>query len=368
MKNSARAATAAFVVSTCLAAHGADAQTAPFYQGKQISLLINFTPGGPTDTEGRLVARHLGAHIPGNPTIISRNMGGAGGLIGTNYLGEVAPPDGLTLGYFTGVGSKAMMADPGLRIDIRKFGFVAAGPGISITYVRSDVPPGLKVPPDIMKAANFWMGGFTPDDGKDLRERMELDFLGVRYNYITGYKGSAEARLALQQNEIQMFTESMPTYRSSIEPALFKTGEVIPTWYDPLDDGETLYKSPDAEGIPALPYDQFLKQVKGELPKTELWDAYRLLNAVDTSFLRVLLMPPGTPPEEVAIVQKALADLDNDADFKTDAMTTIKFVPRFLTDTKTVGLFYKSMDPDPKLRQFLQHYIAEGVQLANSHK
>ena len=258
MKRSSHAATAAVVVSTCLAACGADAQTAPFYQGKQLTLLINFTPGGPTDTEGRLVARHLGAHIPGNPAIIARNIPGAGGLIGANYVGEVAPPDGLTLGYFTGFGSKAMMADPALRVNILKFAFVAAGPGISVTYIRSDVPPGLKVPADILKAKDFWAGGLTPDSDKDVRERMELDFLGLHYNYISGYKGSPEARLALQQNEIQMYPESMPTYRSSIEPGLVKTGEVIPVWYDPLDDGENFYKSPDAEGIPALPYDQFL--------------------------------------------------------------------------------------------------------------
>ncbi len=241
-------------------------------------------------------------------------------------------------------------------------------PGISVTYIRNDVPPGLKVPADIMKTKNFWVGGFTPDDGKDLRERMELDFLGFPYNYLTGYKGSAEARLALQQNEIQMLPESMPTYRSSIEPALVKTGQVIPTWYDPLDDGETLYKSPDAEGIPALPYDQFLKQVKGELPKGEMWDAYRQLNAVDTSFLRVLLMPPDTPQQELAIIQKAFDELANDADYKADAMTTVKFVPQFLTDDKTTALFRKSMKADPKVLQFLKDYIAQGEKLANSHR
>jgi tripartite-type tricarboxylate transporter receptor subunit TctC len=368
MKRSSHAAAAAVFAAACLTGCAAAAQTAPFYLGKQLTVLINFTPGGPTDTEGRLVARHLGAHIPGNPAIIARNIPGAGGLIGANFVGEVAPPDGLTLGYFTGFGSKAMMADPALRVNILKFAFVAAGPGISVTYIRSDVPPGLKVPADILKAKDFWAGGLTPDSDKDVRERMELDFLGLHYNYISGYKGSPEARLAVQQNEIQMYPESMPTYRSTIEPALVKTGQVIPVWYDPLDDGETFSKSPDAEGIPALPYDQFLKQVKGELPKTQMWDAYRVLNAVGTSFLRVLVMPPGTPPEEVAILQKALADLDNDADYKADAMTAIKFVPRFLIDDKTVRLFHNTMNPDPKLRQFLQDYIAKGEDLANSHK
>jgi uncharacterized protein VirK/YbjX len=79
-------------------------------------------------------------------------------------------------------------------------------------------------------------------------------------------------------------------------------------------------------------------------------------------------MPPGTPPEQVAIMQKALIELADDADYKADAMTTIKFVPRFLIDDKTVRLFRNTMNPDPKLRQFLQDYIAKGEDLANSHK
>jgi tripartite-type tricarboxylate transporter receptor subunit TctC len=368
MKRSSRAVTAAVGVLTCLAACGAHAQTAPFYQGKQLSLIINFAPGGPTDAEGRLVIRHLLTHIAGDPTVVVRNMPGASGLIGANYLGEVAPPDGLTLGYFSGFATSALMADPALRVDVLKFAFVAAGPGITVTYIRSDVPPGLKVPADIMKAKDFWAGGMTPDGEKDIVERMQLDFLGLHYNHIAGYAGSAEARLAVQRNEIQVYAESMPTYRASIEPDFVKTGLVIPLWYDPLDDGEHFYTSQDADGIPALRYDQFLEQMKGELPKTQMWDAYRVLNAVGTSFLRVLVMPPGTPAAAVAIMQKAFAELNDDEDYKREAVATMKFIPRFLVDDKTVRLFHNTMNPDPKLRQFLKDYIAEGERLDASHK
>jgi hypothetical protein len=71
-----------------------------FYRGKTLTVLINFAAGGPTDIEGRLVARFLGKHLPGQPLIVVQNMPGAGGVTGTNYLGEVAKPDRLTLGYF----------------------------------------------------------------------------------------------------------------------------------------------------------------------------------------------------------------------------------------------------------------------------
>ena len=75
----------------------------PFYRGKTLTVLINFATGGPTDIEGRLVGRFLGKHLPGQPSIVVQNMAGAGGVTGTNYLGEVAKPDGLTLGYFQSV-------------------------------------------------------------------------------------------------------------------------------------------------------------------------------------------------------------------------------------------------------------------------
>ena len=73
----------------------------PFYKGKRLTIMINFAPGGPTDIEGRLLARHIAKHIDGQPLIIVQNMDGAGGLIGTNYLGEVAPKDGSVVGFLT---------------------------------------------------------------------------------------------------------------------------------------------------------------------------------------------------------------------------------------------------------------------------
>src|SRR5260370_6473619 len=74
----------------------------PFYKGKRLTLLINFAAGGPTDIEGRLFAKYLVKHIEGQPGVIVQNMDGAGGLIGAQYLGEVAPRYGTVLGYLSG--------------------------------------------------------------------------------------------------------------------------------------------------------------------------------------------------------------------------------------------------------------------------
>ena len=75
--------------------------SAEFFSGKTLTMVNNYPPGGASDTEGRIFARHLSKHIPGNPKIIFKNVAGAGGLKGFNWLGEVAKPDGLTASFYT---------------------------------------------------------------------------------------------------------------------------------------------------------------------------------------------------------------------------------------------------------------------------
>ena len=144
----------------------------PYYQGKNITFFINFSAGGPTDIEGRIVARHLARHIPGNPTIVVQNMSGGGGVTGINFLGEVAKHDGLTLGYFTGPYNHQMMKSSTLRVDLMKVPFIASVQGVTVCYIRSDVAPGIKKPTDIAKAERFRAGGLSFDSNKDLRFRL----------------------------------------------------------------------------------------------------------------------------------------------------------------------------------------------------
>lgn len=127
-----------------LSVHGLAAEKAPFYQGKTLNVVINFGPGGPTDIEARIFAKHLPKHIPGQPTVTVQNMGGGGGLTAANYIGEVAKPDGLTAAYFTGSLFQQQIKDPALRVDLGKFGFITGVHGVTVSYIRADVPPGHK--------------------------------------------------------------------------------------------------------------------------------------------------------------------------------------------------------------------------------
>ena len=134
---------------------GLAAEKAPFYQGKTLNFIINFAAGGPTDIEGRVLTKHLVKHIPGQPTVTIQNMGGGGGVTAINYIGEVAKRDGITAAYFTGSLFHYQTKEPTLRVDLSKFGFITGIHAVTVSYIRADVPPGIKKPSDLMKAQRF---------------------------------------------------------------------------------------------------------------------------------------------------------------------------------------------------------------------
>src|SRR5437764_981341 len=108
---------------------------AQYYKGKTVTMIVNYPAGGPTDIEGRIIAQHLPAHIPGNPTVVVKNVGGAGGVIGTNQLGEAAP-NGETIGFFTLDLIAEFVGNPALRVNYADFVFIAGVENPLVVYMR----------------------------------------------------------------------------------------------------------------------------------------------------------------------------------------------------------------------------------------
>ena len=121
-----------------------DTALAQFYKGKTVTMIVNYPAGGPTDIEGRIIAQHLPAHIPGNPTVVVKNVGGAGGVLGTNQLGD-AVPNGETIGFFTLDLIAQFVGNPALRVNYADFVFIAGVENPLVVYMRKDTPPGIKV-------------------------------------------------------------------------------------------------------------------------------------------------------------------------------------------------------------------------------
>jgi hypothetical protein len=332
----------------------AAAANEPFYKGKRLSVLINYGAGGPADIEGRLFARHIGRHIDGNPTIIAQNIDGAGGLVGTTYLGEIAPKDGTMMGHLTGVAWRWAFDPERFRVDFNTYEFLGYQTATTVAYVRTDVPPGIKVPTDIIKARGIISGGLGPDNGKDLQIRLALDLLGIPHRHVTSYRSSAHARLALQQGEINFYSESPPSYRGVVHPGIVKEGLAIPVWHE-SERGSIAAKPVADLDIP--PFNEVYRAIKGKPPAGELWDTFRTIRTISGTMIRILALPPGAPRPAADALREALVRLNNDKDYAVDAIKTIGFIPEYVTGPNTNHEVRTALIVSPEMRAFIADYV-----------
>jgi tripartite-type tricarboxylate transporter receptor subunit TctC len=170
-----------------------------FYKGKTVSLLIGYSVGGGYDTYGRLVARHLGKHIPGNPIIVPQNMTGAGSLKAANYLYSVAPKDGSVIGTFSRSQGIAPLIDKA-EFDSTKFTWLGSVTDeVSLCVTRHDAPAKtfneLLVTP-----ATF--GGEGAGSDPNIFALLYRNVFGAKIKIVTGYPGTNEIQLAAERGEV----------------------------------------------------------------------------------------------------------------------------------------------------------------------
>jgi tripartite-type tricarboxylate transporter receptor subunit TctC len=328
----------------------------PFYRNKRLTILINFAAGGPTDIEGRLFAKHVARHIDGQPNIIVQNMEGAGGIVGAKNLGEVAPRDGSTMGYFTGTAFMYALEPERFRVDFKSYEFVATQPGTTVHFARTDIPPGMKDATDIVKAQGLIGGGLSIDTPKDLRMRLGFDMLGIPYKYVTGYRSSPSARLAFQRGEINFFSESPPSYRGVVEPTMVKTGMALPVFYDAGFDGKNFFVPDPVKDLGLMNFHELYRKIKGTMPSGQLWDIYKAIISADGIIQRMIVMPPGAPAAAVEAIRAAIPRLNQDKAFAEDAEKAFGYVPLWEASPDTPRLAQTALTIRPEVRAFLLDY------------
>lgn len=333
-----------------------------FYAGKTVTVLINYPPGGSTDIEGRIVAQHLGKHIPGNPTVIAKNMGGGGGLTATNYLGEAARNDATQVAFFTWNPVHQLLGSPALRVKYDAFRMVAGIPQPAVVYMRKDVPPGLEKPADIAKVTKpFISAGFNPVSHGYLRQNLALDLLGIKFKAVAGYGGNKDVEIAIQQNEVQYSNNSLPGYRASTEPGLIKTGVAIPLYqFDSRDAQGKFSGSPNLPEVPT--FLQVYKQIKGAdaMPQGVEWDTLVLLSNLMDSMYRAIFLAPGAPDAAVEAMRKAFVSLSKDKEFLAAYSKLLGGAePAIFRGEEAERVVKDLAGVKPELREFLKAYVAK---------
>ena len=336
---------------TILCAGPANAQ---FYKGKQLTILINYGAGGPTDIEARLIARHFAKHIPGKPRVIAKNRPGAGGIVGTNFMGEVAKPDGLTVAIFTPPTISQVLRDPGLRVNFAKdFNWLAGIGQPQICYMRKDVAPGISGPMDIIKAKGFKAAGMRTTSSHDIRLRLSLNLLGMDYKYVTGFRGLAKVAASVLQNETQYSCGSVPNYRGTVEPTLIKTGQAVPMWYyAPVDAAGKEKKFADLAGIPT--FLEIYAKIKGGKPSGLAYEAFQMVTNLSTYMLRGSFVPRKTPKEAVDALKAAWRALPGDKAFLADYAKAFRAPPKIIQAAAAKAQIDRVLSIDPKIADFLR--------------
>ena len=275
-----------------------------FYEGKTVRFIVGFSAGGGYDTYTRLVARHMGRHVPGNPIFVVDNMAGAGSMISANHIYKVAKPDGLTIGHFIGgLFLQQLLGKPGIQFDSLKFEYIGV-PAQDNFILGIAKSVGIQDPEKwIASKQVVKFGGVATGSGTDDFPNLLKATIGLPIQMVSGYKGTADIRLAFNSGEIAGISNSWESTKSTWKKEL-ESGDLVPVLQVTSKPHPELAKLPSASS----------------LAKTD--EAKRLIQTVARvhgASVRPYVVPPGTPKDRVQILRKAFVDTMKDPELLAEA-------------------------------------------------
>jgi tripartite-type tricarboxylate transporter receptor subunit TctC len=284
-----------------LSATAVSAQDDDFYRGKTITVIIPIGPGGAYDAYARIISRHLGKQIPGNPTIIARNMPGAGGVIASNYLYNVAPQDGTTLAIIISAFANEQLFDsPQVKYDARKF--LAIGRLLdttSVLFFWHGSP--IKTLSDLYNRPST-IGITSTADVPAYRIRAMNRFLGAQMKLISGYPSARDFVLASERGETDGGASTYIGLSQLFSSHLREKKLNILVQF-------ALTRDANIPGVPTL------SELTND-PQTRTIFHYLVNN---DAIGRSLFTTPNVPPGRLALLRAAFQKMIADAEFRAEA-------------------------------------------------
>jgi tripartite-type tricarboxylate transporter receptor subunit TctC len=291
-----------FAIALCLLFGGNASASEPFFKGKQVNLIIGLNPGGGYDVYARLLGRHWGKHLPGNPQIIARTMHGAGSRIAAGHIYNVAPRDGLTVGaVVNGLPFEPLFTEEKLTFDPTKFTWIGnINKEVNLLVVaRRSAVMSMQ---DLMQGKELVVASSGGAGSANTMPRILNTLLNTKIKIISGYKSSADGFLAMQRGEV----DGRGMYWSSL----------LATQRDLYDSGDLrilvqigLEKHPDLNDVPLVL----------DLARTP--EDRRLMELLFASLTigRPVLAPPGLPTERVNELQTSFDATVSDPELLAEA-------------------------------------------------
>lgn len=285
------------------------------FAGKTVTVYVPVSPGGGYDTYARLVARHLGKHLPGAPTVIVKNMPGAGGIVLAGHLFTAAPKDGTEIAIFQDANLfEQLTTNQQLPYDARKFGFLGAFEKFVPMVLAWHTTPFRTF--DDTKRQAMSVGSDGAGSSTDYFPRVLNAFFGTKFNVVRGYSGSAGITLAIERGELDGLASWCYDCMKAQKPDWI-TGNKVRILLQLAVEGDPAL---DAQGIPKVI----------DLAKTTEEKQAVQLAFSGVSIARPFVAPPGLAPQRLAMLQDAMAATAKDPELLDEAARSqnhIRFTP-----------------------------------------
>ena len=293
---------AAVLMSATVVAQGpvaAEAQQS--FAGRTITLTIGYGPGSGNDVYGRLIARHLGKHIPGQPNIVAQNLPGAGSFKAANYLFQAAPKDGTAIGYISQTAAtEELLGSQAIQFKTAQFNWIGRiGSYNNVTMFWHTART--KTIEDALKLKST-MGATGVGSAVYVYPNMMNKVLGTKFKIISGYQGTAQTSLAMERGEVDGVTMGwFPVKTNKRDWVEQKKINILVQFLNE--------RHPDLPNVPTIV----------ELARSPEEKQLFALFANDGEVGKAILAPPGVPAATVATLRRAFDAMTKDRDYLADA-------------------------------------------------
>ncbi len=316
-----------------IAAHGAG-----YYEGKTLTIVVGYKPGGGYDSYARLIAKHLPKYLPGGPAIVIQNIPGANSIIGANHLYGVAKPDGFTIGTFNnGLVIAQLTRVEGVSYDLTKLSWIGSlANDAAVLTVRTDLP--FKTVDDLRKVKEPVVIGATgPGSSTFDFPALLKEFAGINVKVIPGYSSSADVMLAIERKEVDgragSYASILPFIERGLVRPLVRTRVSVPE-------------------IAKLPVDE-------ELAASAKGKAILAIRSAPEAVYRPYAAPPGTPAEVMKMLRDAFAKAATDKELLADAKKG-KLPVDYVSADESLKLVREVLKQPPEVVQEIARYIKFG--------
>jgi tripartite-type tricarboxylate transporter receptor subunit TctC len=300
------------------------------FSGKRIEMLVPFTPGGGSDIYSRALAPFFEKYLPGNPTILVRNVPGGGSIPGANQFNSRAKPDGLhVLVSSSSTVMNFVFQRSKFELDLSKAMPVVLSPQGSVVYIAPGL--GVKSIKDIakLKGQALTFGGNTPT-GAEMRVTTAFHLLGLDVKYVWGVE-RGPVRLAFERGEFNINYDTTPGFLKNASQ-LVKAGKAVPLFaLGVIDETGKVVRDPNFKNLPS--FVEAYEAMHGKQPSGPAFEAWKAMLKMGVMANKAILLPAGTPEPIAAAWRTAIQKTLQDPEFDQKAGKVIEGYPQFIGES-----------------------------------